>query len=67
MTGKKNLVQVVEVKPTTLIGKDIQTNEILHAPVDELIAEDFKIQLEERSQEGDGLFMEREEFHGQVF
>ena len=67
MTGKKNLVQVVEVKPTTLIGKDIQTNEILRTPVDELIAEDFKIQLEERSQEGDGLFMEREEFHGQVF
>ncbi|MGM7316672.1 hypothetical protein ABRY77_13855 [Enterococcus casseliflavus] len=67
MIGKKNLVQVVEVKPTTLIGKDIQTNEILRTPVDELIAEDFKIQLEERSQEGDGLFMEREEFHGQVF
>ena len=67
MTGKKNLVQVVEVKPTTLIGKDIQTNEILRASVDEVIAEDFKIQLEERSQDGDGLFMEREEFYGQVF
>ncbi len=67
MTGKKNLVQVVEVKPTTLIGKDIQTNEILRAPVDEVIAQDFEMQLEERAQEGEGLFMEKEEFHGQVF
>ena len=66
MTGKKNLVQVVEVNPTVLIGKDIQTNEILRAPVDEVIAEDFKMQLEERTQEGEGLFMEKEEFHGQV-
>jgi hypothetical protein len=61
---RKAIVQIIEVRGTTLIAEDIETKEQLTQEVDEVIAEDFHASLSSREQEGEGLFMDRSEFYG---
>ena len=60
--NKKSIVRITSVEPNRLQAKDIDTKELLVTEVDEIVAEDFQRIFQEKSEEGEGLFMTREEF-----
>ncbi|MGM0291317.1 hypothetical protein [Enterococcus sp. AZ029] len=60
--NKKSIVRITSVEPNRLHAKGIDTKELLVTEVDEVVAEDFQRIFQEKSEEGEGLFMTREEF-----
>ncbi len=60
--NKQSIARITSVEPNRLHAKDIDTKELLVTEVDEVVAEDFQRIFREKSLQGEGVFMTREEF-----